>query len=158
MKVEIVNTEGVNFKAITSKGEFEVKPKEISPIELFAVSIISCSGTDMVMLPQKQGYSVKNLSVSADIERSESYPQKFVTMHIAYSFESDVDSTIAKRWVLASLETYCSTINTIRSDVKITYTINYNHKCIADNQSIISGEGMKSVSENIESIGGCCPS
>jgi len=158
VKIEITNTEGINFKAKTSKAEFEIKPKEISPIELFATSIITCSGTDMVMLPQKQGFEVKNLNISADIQRNESYPQKFNTMHITYSFESTADDTTAKRWVLSSMETYCSTINTIRSDVKISYTINYNKKCIADNESLISGGGMKILTENIESIGGCCPS
>jgi len=156
MHVSITNTDGINFKAKTSKAEFDVIPKEVSPIELFAVAIISCSGTDMVMLPQKQGFEVKNLTIGADIERSESYPQKFNTMHITYSFESTADETTARRWVLSSLETYCSTINTVRSDVKVSYTIHYNGNCIADNEKLISGDGMKLTAENAADIGGCC--
>ena len=156
MHVSIKNTDGINFKATTSKTEFDVIPKEVSPIELFAVAIISCSGTDMVMLPQKQGFEVKNLDIGADIERNESYPQKFNTMHVTYSFESTADETTARRWVLSSLETYCSTINTVRSDVKVSYTINYNGKCLADRESLISGEGMKLTAENAADIGGCC--
>ena len=148
MHVSIKNTEGVNFKATTSKAEFDVIPKEISPIELFAVAIISCSGTDMVMLPQKQGFEVKNLEMGADIERNESYPQKFNTMHVTYSFESTADET--------TLETYCTTIKTVRSDVKVSYTINYNGKCIAEKEKLISGEGMKLTAENAADIGGCC--
>jgi putative redox protein len=156
MHVEISNTDGINFKATTSKASFDVIPKEVSPIELFAVAIISCSGTDMVMLPQKQGFEVKNLTIGADIERNESYPQKFNTLHVTYTFDSTADETTARRWVLSSLETYCSTINTIRSDVKVSYSIRYNGTCIADNEKLISGEGMKLTAENAADIGGCC--
>lgn len=156
MRVEITSTNDINFKAKTSKTEFDVIPKEVSPIELFAVSIISCSGTDMIMLPRKQGFEVSNLNIAADIERNEAYPQKFNTMHIIYTFESTADETTARRWVLSSMETYCSTLNTIRSDVKLTYTINYNGQVIADRESLISGEGMKLTAENAADIGGCC--
>lgn len=140
--VEIKNTEGINFKAKTSKAEFDVIPKEVSPIELFAVATISCSGTDMVMMPQKQGHEVKNLEISADIIRNDDYPQKFNEMHLFYSFDCDAEEDVAKRWVMASLETYCSTINTIRSDVKVNYTIVYNGQKIVENKAIISGAGM----------------
>ena len=141
MNVSITHTDGVNFKAKTEKAEFDVIPKEITPVELFAVGTISCSGTDMIKLPEKQGYAVKNLQIGAEIVRNEEYPQKFNTMHVTYSFDSTADDETAKRWVMASLETYCSTINTIRSDVSITYTIIYNGKTLCDNKAIISGHG-----------------
>ncbi len=156
MHVEIHNTDGINFKAKTSKAEFDIKPKEVSPIELFATAIICCSGTDMVMLPEKQGFKVDNLVIEADVERNESYPQKFNTMLVTYRFDSTADELTARRWVLSSMETYCSTLNTIRSDVKLSYTIVYNGKTIADKESLISGEGMKLTAENAGNIGGCC--
>ena len=156
MHVEIHNTDGINFKAKTSKAEFDIIPKEISPIELFATAIISCSGTDMVMLPEKQGFKVENLVIEADVVRNESYPQKFNTLHVTYRFDSTADELTARRWVLSSMETYCSTLNTIRSDVKLSYTIVYNGKTIADKENLISGEGMKLTAENAGDIGGCC--
>ena len=42
---------------------------------------------------------------------------------------------------MASLETYCSTINTIRDSTVITYTIIHNGNVIRENESMISGGG-----------------
>ena len=60
---------------------------------------------------------------------------------------------MAARFVMASLETYCSTINTIRDSVKISYTIIHNGKTIRENESMISGGGAKIDMGTIES----CP-
>ena len=158
MRVNIKNTDGINFEATTSKGvKFDIKPKEVSPIELFALATITCSGTDMVMMPQKQGHTVTNLDISGDVERAESYPQKFTTLHVTYSFDSDAEDDKAKKWVMASMETYCSTLNTIRSDVRLSYSIIHNGKTIADKKEIISGAGMAAIGgEDMGDIGGAC--
>ncbi|MDQ1244020.1 MAG: putative redox protein, partial [Campylobacterota bacterium] len=57
-------------------------------------------------------------------------------------------------WVMASLETYCSTINTIRDGVAITYSITHNGTKIRENEKMISGGGSKIDMGKIES----CPS
>jgi putative redox protein len=126
MQVAIKQNDGINFTATTSNATFEVKPKEVSPVELFAVGMISCSGTDMVMVPENQGHTVTNLEISADIQRAESSPKVFEHIHINYRFDSDADDMKAKRWVQSSLETYCSTINTVRNVARITYGITHN--------------------------------
>ncbi len=55
---------------------------------------------------------------------------------------------------MASLETYCSTINTIRDSVVVSYSVIHNGKKIKDNEKIISGGGLKIDMGKIES----CPS
>ena len=60
----------------------------------------------------------------------------------------------AGRWVMASLETYCSTINTIRDTTAITYSITHNGKLIRENEQMISGGGSNIDMGEIEG----CPS
>ena len=92
--------------------------------------------------------------MTGDAVRNETNPRKFNTLHLTYEFESDADDTQAARWVMASIETYCSTINTVRDSVEISYTIVHNGKTIRQNEKVISGGGGSYDLGAIES----CPS
>ena len=141
MKITVSHQSEMKFEAKTEKGSFIIDCPQISPIEYFLSGIIGCTATDIVMLPKQQGYEVKNLSVSGEVVRNESAPRKFNTLHLEYSFDSNADDTLAARWVMASVETYCSTINTIRDTTSITYTIIHNGNVIRENEVMISGGG-----------------
>jgi len=153
MKIVVSHKEDMKFEAKTEKSSFIIDCPQISPIEYFLSSIIACSATDVVMIPKNQGKTVTNLSVEGDAIRNEDFPRKFNTLHLVYNFDSDADDTMAARFVMASLETYCSTINTIRDSVKISYTIIHNGKTIRENETMISGGGVKIDMGEIES----CP-
>jgi putative redox protein len=141
MKIIVSHQNEMKFEAKTEKSSFVIDCPQISPIEYFLSGIITCSATDVVMLPKQQGYEVKNLEVSGEVVRNEDAPRKFNTLHLEYRFDSDADDTLAARWVMASLETYCSTINTIRDTTAITYTIIHNGNTIRENEKMISGGG-----------------
>lgn len=141
MKIIVSHQSEMKFEAKTEKSSFIIDCPQISPIEYFLSGIITCSATDVIMLPKQQGYEVKNLEVSGEVVRNEDAPRKFNTLHLEYRFESNADDTLAARWVMASLETYCSTINTIRDTTAITYTIVHNGKVIRANEEMISGGG-----------------
>jgi len=152
MKITVSHQSEMKFEAKTEKSSFIIDCPQISPIEYFLSGIIGCSATDIVMLPKQQGYEVKNLEVSGEVVRNESAPRKFNSLHLEYRFDSNADDTLAARWVMASLETYCSTINTIRDTTKITYTIIHNGNTIRENEEMISGGGS---SVNFGSLQGC---
>ena len=163
MRVTILHKEGDSpesmiLEAQTSKSSFEIKPSAISPVEYFLAGAISCSVTDMVMLPKNQGYEISDIEIAGDVTRNETPPRKFNKVHLTYSFNSNGDNLLARRWVLSTLETYCSTLNTIRGVSKITFSIVHNGKQIADKEGIASGEtGKTSISnENVPDIGGTC--
>ncbi|MCX6074748.1 MAG: OsmC family protein [Campylobacterales bacterium] len=141
MKITVTHQEGMRFEAKTEKSSFVIDCPQISPIEYFLSGIIACSATDVVMLPKQQGFEVTNLEVDGEVVRNESAPKKFNSLHLEYRFNSDADDILAARWVMASLETYCSTINTIRDSTAITYTIVHNGKLIRENETMISGGG-----------------
>jgi len=154
MKVSISHKDGMKFEAKTAKSSFVIDCPVISPVEYFLAGIITCSATDIVLIPKNQGKTVTNLVVDGEVIRAESHPCKFDTLHLTYSFNSDGDDTSAGRWVMASLETYCSTINTIRDTTKITYSITHNGNLIKENEEMISGGGSKIDMGEIEA----CPS
>ncbi len=154
MKVSITHKDGMKFEAKTSKSSFIIDCPVISPIEYFLSAIITCSATDIILIPKNQGKSVTDLVVDGEAVRNEEHPCKFNTLHLTYSFNSDGDDETAARWVMASLETYCSTINTIRDTTAITYSITHNGKLIREKEEIISGGGTTIDMGEIES----CPS
>jgi len=141
MKVSITHQDGMKFEAKTAKSSFIIDCPVISPVEYFLAGLITCSATDVISIPKNQGKTVTDLVVDGEVIRAESYPCKFDTLHLTYSFNSDGDDVIAGRWVMASLETYCSTVNTIRDTTKITYSISHNGNLIRENEEMISGGG-----------------
>lgn len=141
MKITVSHLDEMRFEAKTQKSSFIIDCPQISPIEYFLSGIIGCSATDIVMLPKQQGFEVTNLQVDGEVVRNESAPKKFNTLHLEYRFDSNADDIQAARWVMASLETYCSTINTIRDSTAITYTIIHNGNTIRENETMISGGG-----------------
>ena len=156
MKITVAHKEAMKFEATTTKSSFIIDCPTISPIEYFLSGIITCSATDVYMLPQNQGMSVTDLVVDGEVARAEDHPKKFEKLHLTYTFNSDADSDDqAARWVMASVETYCSTINTIRDTTKISYTIIHNGQIIRDNEEMISGQGTD---VDLGNLDGCCPS
>ncbi|WP_324172783.1 OsmC family protein [Sulfurimonas sp.] len=141
MKVSITHKEAMKFEAKTSKSSFIIDCPVISPIEYFLSGIITCSATDIILIPKNQGNKVTDLRVDGEVVRNEDHPCKFNTLHLTYDFNSDADDTTAARWVMASLETYCSTINTIRDTTAISYSITHNGNLIKENEQMISGGG-----------------
>jgi len=156
MKISIAHKEAMKFEATTTKSSFIIDCPTISPIEYFLSGIITCSATDVYMLPQNQGKSVTDLVVDGEVKRADDHPKKFETLHLTYTFNSDADSDDqAARWVMASVETYCSTINTIRDTTKISYTIIHNGRTIREHEEMISGQGTN---VDLGDLDACCPS
>ena len=154
MKINVSHQSGMKFEAKTEKSSFVIDCPVISPLEYFLAGLITCSASDVVLLPQNQGKNISNLNVEGEVFRNETQPRKFNELHLTYSFDSDADDIMAARWVMASLETYCSTINTIRDTTTISYTIIHNGKTIRENEKMISGGGATIDLGKIES----CPS
>jgi len=154
MKVSVTHKDGMKFEAKTAKSSFVIDCPVITPVEYFLSGIITCSATDMILMPKNQGKTVIDLKIDGDVVRAEPHPAKFDTLHLTYSFNSDADDLMASRWVMASLETYCSTINTIRDTTAISYTIIHNGNTIKEDEKMISGGGSNIDMGEIEG----CPS
>ncbi|KIM10335.1 MAG: osmotically inducible protein OsmC [Sulfuricurvum sp. PC08-66] len=141
MKVTLTHLDAMRFEAATATQSFIIDAPVISPIEIFLSGIIGCTATDMVQLPKNAGFEVRNLRIEGEAVRNETMPRKFNELHLLYSFDSDAPDAKAAQWVMGSIETYCSTLNTIRDTTKISYTIVHNGQTIKTNVPIISGQG-----------------
>jgi putative redox protein len=149
------------FKAQTSKYSYLMNCDEITPVEYFATGIIGCTAYDLAAFAEQAGYEVRDYEVEAEIERRTEPPAKFESLHILYRFAGRFEPLQAKRWILASLESYCTTVNSIRDSVKISYTIVYNGETLADREPILSGTGSSGSGDLPleDGFGGvCCPS
>jgi putative redox protein len=154
MKISVSHKQEMKFEAKTDKSSFIIDCPVISPIEYFLAGLIACSASDMIAIPKSQGKNVTNLVVDGDVIRAEDFPKKFLSLKLDYKFDSDVDNTTASRWVMASVETYCSTINTVRDTTEISYSVTHNGNLILQNEKMISGGGTKIDMGEIEA----CPS
>lgn len=140
MVVELAHKEGCLFEARCSKESFVIDAHNISPLEYFVGGMLSCCGTDMLQQSRKQGLPAQNLTVRAEVIRSSRPPNHFDAVHLIFEFDSEAEDITARRWVLASLEAYSSTINTVRFCARIYYTIRHNGELVADMDGIISGK------------------
>ena len=125
------------YEATNGKEILVIDTEKYSPVEIFITGLGNCSLYDVVEMGKK--YNIKNVQMSIEYKRRDIFPKIFTEFHFIYLFESDADNLTAKRWVLSSLETYCSTINTVRNTSKIYYTIIHNGDTIAFKEMIISG-------------------
>ncbi len=136
--IEIKHINNKKYEATNGKTILPINTDEYSPVELFITGLGNCSLFDVVEIGKK--YGIKNTEMKIEYKRKNTLPKIFTEFHFIYMFDSQADNLSAKKWVLSSLETYCSTINTIRNTSKIYYTIIHNGDTIAYKETIISGE------------------
>jgi putative redox protein len=98
------------YEATNGKDIIIIDPKKYTPVDMFVTGLANCSAYDVVELSKNKGYELKNFTLEVEYKRKETYPKIFTEFHFIYSFDSKADNITAKRWVLSSLETYCSTI------------------------------------------------
>ncbi len=141
--IKIRHIDGNKFEATNEKEILVIDTEKYSPVELFITGMGNCSLVDVIALANNQKYEISNTNMEIEFKRRDTFPKIFTEFHFIYKFNSNADDVVAKRWVLSSLETYCSTINTVRNTSKIYYTIIHNDNTIAYKESIISGDGGK---------------
>lgn len=146
------------YEATNNKEVIIINPKKYNPIEYFVTGLANCSAYDIVEMAKKKGYELNNFVMEIEYKRKDTFPKIFTEFHFIYRLDSNADNITAKRWVLSSLETYSSTVNTVRNTSKIYYSIYLNNEVIAFKESIISGESTTNNQEIEEDDGfcGCC--
>jgi len=125
------------FKANTMHTSYTLDIKQITPVEYFATSTIACTGIDIVMMAEEDGYSIDDYVVTAQTVRATSVPMKFESFHITYRVKADaLSAKKLQQYVEASLTKYSTTINSIKESVAIHYTIVLNGKKILEDAAL----------------------
>jgi putative redox protein len=157
--IKIKHIDSKKYEATNGKEVLVIDAEKYSPVELFITGMGNCSLFDVVEMAKNKGYEIK-AEMEIESKRRDTFPKIFTEFHFIYKLKSNADNITAKRWVLSSLETYCSTINTVRATSKIFYTIILNDETIAYKESIISGNGgdlsLESFHDDDDGFGCAC--
>lgn len=122
----------VQFQAQSESGyEFMVASADevegVSPMEMVALGLGSCSSVDILSILEKQRQSVDRYDVEVDATRAEDeVPSVFTELHVHYTVEGDVDPDKLQRAIELSLEKYCSVSRMLEKTATISYAFTVN--------------------------------
>jgi putative redox protein len=92
-----------------------------TPLELFLMSLATCSGMTLVLLLRKMYKDVSQLKVIASGERRETYPTYFKSIHIIFELASkDVQTDEIESTIKLMEESLCPVWNMVKSNVEIS--------------------------------------
>lgn len=92
-----------------------------TPLELFLMSLATCSGMTLVLLLRKMYKDVSQLKVIASGERRETYPTYFKSIHIIFELASkDLQTDEIESTIKLMEESLCPVWNMVKSNVEIS--------------------------------------
>ncbi|WP_346890067.1 OsmC family protein [Clostridium sp. UBA1056] len=92
-----------------------------TPLELFLMSLATCSGMTLVLLLRKMNKNVSELKVIASGERRATYPTYFKSIHLIFELSSkDVQTDEIERTIKLMEESLCPVWNMVKSNVNIS--------------------------------------
>ncbi len=98
--------------------------RAVSPVELLLVSAATCTGSDIVLILEKQRVELRRLEIGIVGTRRDSEPRRYTKIHFRFVIEgTGADETKARRAIDLSLEKYCSVVATLAPDTAITYDV-----------------------------------
>ncbi len=122
----------IQFQAQSESGyEFMVASADelegVSPMEMVALGLGSCSSVDILSILEKQRQSVDRYDVDVDATRAEEeVPAVFTELHVHYTVEGDVDPDKLRRAIELSLDKYCSVSRMLEATATISYAFTVN--------------------------------
>ena len=91
------------------------------PMELFLISVASCSAMDVISILKKR--RVENLQLEIEVEgkRREEYPRIYTDIHLKYIVSGkDIREKDVERAIKLSEDKYCSAIAMVKNSAKMS--------------------------------------
>ena len=111
----------VSIDAVQPLGEGE----GYTPLELFLMSLATCSGMTLVLLLRKMNKNISRLNVIASGERRETLPKYFKSIQLRFELEStDVHSDDIENVIKDMREYSCPVWNMVKDNVDISSEYN----------------------------------
>jgi putative redox protein len=120
------------FRARSETGyEYTVTSDEelegVSPMEMVALGLGSCSSVDILSILDKQRQRVDHYDVDVQAERADDeVPAVFRRLHVHYRVEGDVAPDKLRRAIELSLDKYCSVSRMLEQTATISYAFTVN--------------------------------
>lgn len=94
-------------------------------LELFLISLASCSGTAVSLLLGRMRKDVSGLKIDASGTRREEHPTYFEKIHLQFELVSkDAETSDFEKAIRMSEESLCPVWNMVKSSVEISYEYN----------------------------------
>jgi putative redox protein len=91
-------------------------------LELFLISLASCSGTAIALLLRKMRKDVSGLTINVKGNRREQHPTYFEKIFLEFNLVSkDADSSDLEKAIKMSEESICPVWNMVKNNVEISY-------------------------------------
>lgn len=88
--------------------------------ELLVLAAASCSAYDVVEILTKQREPMEGFKVVCESEQMKEPPFSFTNIQMHYQVKGDVDPKKLEKAIGLSREKYCSVINSLRPEMKVT--------------------------------------
>ena len=94
------------------------------PMTTLLLAAAACSGADVVSILTKMRVRLAELWIEASGVRREEEPRRYLAIHLTFHLRGDgLDRGKATRAVDLSLQKYCSVVNSLAPDIRITSDI-----------------------------------
>lgn len=95
--------------------------KGMKPADLLLLSLIGCSGYDVVTILMKQRQKITGIAISATGDQLDGEPFTFTKIRIDYHIHgTNINPDFVARAIELSEKKYCSVYNTLRNSVELT--------------------------------------
>ena len=131
MRVHVRRTGKVAFEARTGDGTPPVRvdgPATLGggdagmrPMELFLVSLATCSAMDVVMILDQQRQALEDLDIEVEGQRANAVPAVYERIHLRFVASGAVAANKLERAVALSAEKYCSVSRMLLPSVEVTH-------------------------------------
>ena len=93
-----------------------------SPTQLLLSGVVACAAVDIVSMIKKKRKSLVGFKGSAEGERRDEHPRKFVKIHIHYDITSpDLADEEAEKIIELAVQKYCSVAASLDPDIDLTH-------------------------------------
>jgi putative redox protein len=92
------------------------------PMLLLLLAVASCTASDVVLILGKMRVPPREFRVDVSGARREEEPRRYTAIHLDYQIKGEgIDEARARRAIDLSVEKYCSVVNSLAPDIRITY-------------------------------------
>lgn len=133
MRAELIWNEGLRFIGITesnhcvvldAKKEYGGFGSAPGPMELLLISLMGCTGMDVISILKKMKEEVEDLRIFVEADRSNEHPKIFTKIKLIYEFKGkNLKYDNVKKAVELSQEKYCSVSHMLNKATPIEYEI-----------------------------------
>lgn len=128
MKVTLEYKSDQEYRSINESGNvvdidmFAEDKQAQSPTQLLLSGVVACAAVDIVSMIKKKRKTLVDFKGSAEGERRDEHPRKFVKIHIHYDLTSpDLTDEEAEKVIGLAVVKYCSVAASLDPDIELTH-------------------------------------